>query len=115
MYDGRCHFCTRAAEWAVARARVPMAAVPFEDVPRAAWLTSLSEDDLLRQAHFVTPSGIEYHGGQATTAALRHTRHAWAGRLLDAPLLSLGRDAGYAVVVRGRGVLSRVLDWGPGR
>lgn len=111
MYDGDCRFCTRAAAWAVAHARGPMLALPFEEVPRAAWLTSLSEEDLLRQAHFVTPAGIEYHGGQAATAALRHTRYAPLGQALDAPVVRLARDAGYALVVRSRGRLSRLLDW----
>ncbi len=111
VYDGDCRFCTRVAQWAASRARVAAIAVPFSDVPREAWLTSLSEAEILRQAHFVTPRGIEYHGGAAATAALRLTRYAVLGWLLDVPGLRLARDGGYALVVRQRGALSRVLDW----
>jgi len=111
VYDGGCRFCTRIAAWAASKARVPVATVAFDAVPREAWLTSLSEADVLRQAHFVTPSGVEYHGGAAATAALRLTRFAVVGRILDLPLMNLARDAGYALTVRSRGVLSRVIDW----
>ena len=90
---------------------MPVAAVPFDDVPREAWLTSLSEADVLRQAHFVTPSGVEYHGGAAATAALRLTRFALVGQVLDLPLVNVARDAGYALTVRSRGMLSRIIDW----
>lgn len=112
VYDGDCRLCTRAARWAVARARTPMTAIPSRDIPREAWLTSLSEAESLRQAHLITPDGIEYHGGAAATAALRQTRYAALGRLLDAPVLRLARDAGYALAVRWRGTLSLLLGSG---
>lgn len=89
---------------------MPVMAVAFEDVPRGSWLTSLSDADVLRQAHVVTPEGIEYHGGAAATAALRLTRLAVIGRILDLPGVRFVRDAGYTLTVRSRGVLSRVFD-----
>ena len=111
VYDGGCRFCTRIAAWTASRARVPVATVAFDAVPRAAWLTSLSEVDVLRQAHLITPDGVEYHGGAAGTAALRLTRFAMAGEILDLPLVNIARDVGYALTVRSRGWLSRVIDW----
>lgn len=111
VYDGDCLFCTRAARWAAAHARTPVAAVPFRDLPREAWLTSLTEADILQAAHVITPDGIEYHGAAAATAALRLTPYASLGRWLDEPVLRIGRDAGYALAVRWRGGLSRILGW----
>lgn len=111
VYDGGCRFCARIAAWAASRAHVPVTTVAFDAVPREAWLTSLSEADVQRQAHLITPGGVEYHGGAAATAALRLTRFAVAGRILDLPLVNIARDAGYALTVRARGLLSRVIDW----
>ena len=107
VYDGGCRFCTRIAAWAASSARVPVTTVAFDAVPREAWLTSLSEADVLRQTHLVTPGGLEYHGGAAATAALRLTRFAVVGWILDLPLVNIARDAGYALTVRSRGLLSR--------
>lgn len=113
VYDGGCRFCTRIAAWAASRARVPVTTVAFDAMPREAWLTSLSEADVLRQAHLITPGGVEYHGGAAATAALRLTRFAVVGKILDLPLVNIARDAGYALTVRSRGLLSSVIDWRP--
>jgi predicted DCC family thiol-disulfide oxidoreductase YuxK len=111
VYDGGCRFCTRVATWVVAHSKVAVTAVPFSDLPRAAWLTSLPDSEIERQAHFIATSGIEYHGGAAMTAALRHTRYRPFARLLDAPGLRLARDAGYELIVRWRGPLSKILEW----
>lgn len=113
VYDGNCRFCTRIAAWAASRARVPVTTVAFDAMPREAWLTSLSEGDVLRQAHLITPGGVEYHGGAAATAALRLTRFAVVGKILDLPLMNIARDAGYALTVRSRRLLSSVIDWWP--
>lgn len=115
VYDGDCRFCTSVARWAASRARVPVAAIPFEDLPREMCLTSLSDAEILRQAHFITPDGVEHHGAAAATAALRLTRYAILGRLLDVPPISIARDAGYALACRWRGTLSRALDRKGGR
>lgn len=111
VYDGGCTFCASAARWAASRSRVPLVAVTIGDLPRDEWLASLSDADVLRQAHLITPSGVEYHGGAATTAALRLTRFAVVGWTLDLPGLRVLRDAGYAIAVRSRGFLSRVIEW----
>ena len=87
-----------------------MVAVPFSEVPRETWLTSLSEAEIVRQAHLITPAGVEYHGGAAMTAALRPTSFKAVGWALDLPGLRLARDVGYAFVARSRGVLSHVIS-----
>jgi predicted DCC family thiol-disulfide oxidoreductase YuxK len=107
VYDGGCEFCRWAARWVEARAREPLAVVPFDEVPRDRWLSALDEEQFRASAHYITPEGVERHGGSAMTSALLLTSWARVARLLDR--WPWARDVGYAGIARTRGLWSRVV------
>ena len=107
VYDGDCPFCTATATWLRSHARVPVRLLTFDDLDGTGLLTRLTDEELESTAHFITPAGIEYHGGEAVTRGLRLARFGRLAGILDAPGLRLLRDAGYALVARLRPLLSR--------
>ena len=107
VYDGDCPFCTATALWLKRHARAPLRLIAFDDVDTSKLLTELSKAEIEASAHFVTPEGIEYHGGEAVTRSLRLVRFGWPAGVLDLPGLTLVRDAAYALVARMRPLLLR--------
>lgn len=108
VYDGGCGFCVVAVRRVRRRARVPLELLSFDEAARrGGLLTALAADDVRRSAHYITPEGVEYHGGAAVTRALRLGRGAWVFALLDLPPLSAGRDVVYRLVERHRRRLAR--------
>jgi predicted DCC family thiol-disulfide oxidoreductase YuxK len=109
VYDGACLFCTATAQWLERHARVPVRLMTFEDVDGTGLLTRLSPEEVEDAAHFITPQGIEYHGGEAVTRSLRLVRFGRLASLLDLAGLKYVRDAGYGLVKRLRPFLSRFV------
>lgn len=114
VYDGECGFCLRSAGFVRRRARVPVRLVPFTELDGWGVLTSLDDAQIARSAHYVTPDGIEYHGGESITRSLRLVRFGAAAGLLDLPGLALVREWLYALVAGNRSVFSTLLG-GPSR
>ena len=109
VYDDECGFCTNAALWIQRRARRPLRLVGFSALdPGAGYLGGLSRREFEASAHLVTPSGREYHGGEAITKALRLWRWGWLVRPLDCLGGRMVRAAGYRSIARNRGGLSRL-------
>jgi predicted DCC family thiol-disulfide oxidoreductase YuxK len=109
VYDAGCPFCTATASWLERHARVPMRLLAFEEVEESGLLTRLTQAEIDAAAHLVTPHGIEYHGGEAVTRALRLARFGWLVSVLDLPGLRYLRDGGYALIARLRPLLSRFV------
>jgi predicted DCC family thiol-disulfide oxidoreductase YuxK len=109
VYDGGCPFCIATARWLQRHAREPVRLVTFDEVGASGVLVGMGRDASEAAAHFVTPDGGEYHGGAAVTRALRLLRFGGVAAVLDLPVASLARDAGYAVVARLRPWLSRFV------
>ena len=107
VYDGGCGFCRWAARWVEVRARAPLELVAFDEVPRDRWLTALADEELAASAHYLTPEGIEVHGGAAVTSALRLTGWARLAAVIDR--WPWAREVGYTALARTRGVWSRLV------
>jgi len=106
VYDDGCGFCTTAARWLKRRAHTDVELVGLSELDASRTiLDTLAERQLWSSAHFVTPAGREYHGGEAITRALRVTRYCVLGRGLDLPGLRWVRAAGYRLVSKYRGRL----------
>lgn len=90
-------------------ARVPLRLLTFDELDGTGLLTRLNWDEIEGAAHFVTPGGIEYHGGEAVTRSLRLVRFGRLASVLDAPGLRILRDVGYWLVATVRPLLSRFI------
>jgi predicted DCC family thiol-disulfide oxidoreductase YuxK len=109
VYDRECGFCAASARLVQRLSRASIELVPLEDARPMGLLTALGDDEVAASAHFVTPAGVEYHGGEAVSHALRLLPAGAAFAILDAPGVARLRDAGYALVSRHRGRISRLL------
>ena len=108
VYDGDCGFCFKSAEFIRGRARTPLILIPFNDVNRLELLTSLDQSQFLRSAHFITPEGKEYHGGESITRALRLVRGGFVFGFLDVWGIALIREFGYTWMAGNRSIVSRL-------
>ena len=112
VYDGDCGLCTGAA-WLVARrTTAQLDLVPFAELPRDGLLEALDGDEVRASAHYVTPEGLEYHGGEAVTRVSRLLPGLALLRVLDWPLLRGFREIGYRLVATQRARVSRLLGAG---
>ena len=109
VYDGECGFCRWSAGFVRRRARVAVKLVPFTELAGWGVLTSLDAAQVARSAHYVTPDGVEYHGGESITRSLRLVRFGAAAGLLDLWGLALLRELVYALVAGNRSLASRLL------
>ena len=94
-------------------AREPISSIDFAELPRSGLLEALTPDEIRRSAHYVTPEGVEYHGGEAITRVGRLTRWRWLARLLDVPLLWVLRELGYGFMATFRGSFDRATHAPP--
>ncbi len=109
VYDRGCGFCAASARFVQRRARTRVEITPFDDARAMGLLSALSDDEIAASAHFVRPDGVEYHGGEAMSRALRLLPSCRVFAILDAPGVRRLRDAGYALISRNRGRISRLL------
>jgi predicted DCC family thiol-disulfide oxidoreductase YuxK len=109
IYDAGCRFCTATAHWFQRHARKPVRLLAFEEIEGTDLLRRLERTEIESMVHFVTPAGIEYHGGEAMTRSLRLVRFGGLAGVLDLSGLRFLRDGGYALVTRLRPLLSRFI------
>ncbi len=109
VYDDACRFCRLSAGFVRGRASVPVRLVPFSELDGWAVLTLLDPEQVARSAHYVTPEGVEYHGGESITRSLRLVPFGAAAELFDLWGLALVREIVYALVAGNRSLVSRLL------
>ena len=114
VYDDACRFCRLSAEFVRRKTSVPVRLVPFSELDGWGVLTSLDLGQVERSAHYVTPEGIEYHGGESITRSLRLIPFGAAVAWLDLWGLALIRELVYALVAGNRSLVSRLLG-GPSK
>ena len=107
-YDGDCGFCFRSAEFIRRRSQTPLILIPFIEVNRHELLTSLDQTQFLKSAHYITPEGKEYHGGESITRALRLIPGGFVFGLLDLWGVALLREFVYTLVAGNRSLFSRM-------
>lgn len=110
VYDGDCGFCLAAVRHIQSRSRDRVELVPFSELDRTRILTSLDEDQVFASAHYVTPDGLEYHGGESITRAMRLTRGGAIFRVVDIWGISLLREIGYTIMAGNRPFFSRLTS-----
>ena len=108
VYDGDCSFCVAGAEFIRKHSRTGVTLVPFSDLPQHDLLRSLDRRQILASAHYITPEGIEYHGGECITRALRLLPGGWGFGLFDLWGLTLVRELAYTLVASNRPVISKL-------
>ncbi len=99
IYDGGCavlHRRRRVASRSTPASQLDI--LPYEDVAGSGMLVALTPDEVRASVHFVTPEGIEYHGGEAAVRALSLVPGGFVLRVLDLPGLNYVRELGYEVV-----------------
>ena len=106
VFDGDCGFCRATVEFIRRLARTDIALVPFSQVDQGSLLTSLNRSEFLASAHYITPDGREYHGGESITRALRLVPGGLIVGMLHLWGLSWFRELGYALVASNRSLLS---------
>lgn len=108
VYDDDCGLCLLAALGLQLRAE-DLALVGFSELEHEGVLESLDQDALVASAHYITPEGVEYHGGEAVTRVLRLVSGGRAIAILDWPVIRGLRELGYRFVAWQRPRLSRFL------
>ena len=111
VYDDACELCALAA-LGVQLLSIDLALVGFSEVDRHRVLDQLDRDELIASAHYVTPDGVEYHGGEAITRALRQVPGGRAAAFLDWPVMRGLRELGYRLVAWQRPRISRLIGSG---
>jgi predicted DCC family thiol-disulfide oxidoreductase YuxK len=109
VFDGECSFCTLSGVLVRRFAREPLELLPFQEIGGRGLLTELEAHEVPASAHYITPDGIEYHGGESMTRAFRLVPGGRAAGVLDLPLLAPARDAGYAAISGSRHLVSPVI------
>ena len=109
IYDGGCAFCTETSRQIQQHARRPLDIMPFEKLDGSGMLVEMTPEEVRASVHFVTPKGIEYHGGEAATHALSLVPGGFVLRVLHLPGLNYVREFGYEVVTLLRPMLSRFI------
>jgi len=102
VFDGRCGFCTRSVEWALARLRAPLRAVPYQALDLAAH--GLAEAEVRRAAQLLVPGRVPVGGHRAVAGVLLLCRAPWSalGRVMSVPPASWLAALGYRLVARFR-------------
>ena len=98
VYDGDCHFCSRLAEFLHRRSRFHLTLFAFSDFGEGELLATLEQNEILSSAHYITPDGSEYHGGESVTRAARLLPFGSIAGVLDLWVVSWLREVGYALV-----------------
>lgn len=111
VYDDHCGLCMVLALGIQLRA-ADLAVVGFSDLAHEGVLDALDHDALMASAHYVTPEGIEYHGGEAVTRVLRLVPGGQTAAWLDWPVARGLREIGYRLVAGQRPRISKLLGVG---
>ena len=108
VFDGGCHFCAASAEFIRRHARTKVRLVPFSKLGRYDFLISLNQSQILVSAHYITPEGKEYHGGESITRALRLLPRTQVICLLDLWGVAFFRELAYTLVASSRPMISKL-------
>jgi len=108
VYDGDCSFCVASVDFISKHSRTGVTLVPFSDLPQFDLLGSLDQRQILASAHYITPEGIEYHGGESITRAIRLLPGGWIFGLFDLWGVTLVRELVYALIASNRLVFSKL-------
>ena len=108
VYDGDCSFCVAGVEFIRKHSRTSVTLVPFSELQQFDLLGSLNQRQILASAHYITPEGIEYHGGESITRAVRLLPGGWIFGLFDLWGLTLVRELAYTMVASNRPVISKL-------
>jgi predicted DCC family thiol-disulfide oxidoreductase YuxK len=109
IFDGSCGFCRTSAEFIHKHARSDVTLVPFSELSQYDFLTSLNQCQILASAHYITPHGKEYHGGESITRALRLLPGCRVVCLLDLWGIDFFRELVYTLVASNRSILSKLI------
>ena len=108
VYDGDCSFCVASGEFIRKHSRTSVTLVPFSELPQYDLLGSLDQRQILASAHYITPEGIEYHGGESITRVLRLLPGGWIFSLFNLWGVTLVRELAYTLVAGNRPVISKL-------
>ena len=111
VYDDGCGICTSLAYWSMRRSKTYLQLIGFSDLPHYVILDDISERDILRSAHLITPQGVEYHRGEAITKVLRLIIHPCFVVILDFPFFRGFREVGYSLFASQRSNISRIISF----
>ena len=85
--------------------------IGFSHLPQKGILDDISDKDILKSAHFITPQGVEYHRGEAITKVLRLIIHPYFIFILDFPFFRGFREIGYSLFASQRSNISRIFHF----
>ena len=108
VYDGDCAFCLASVKFIRKYSRTGVTLVPFSELPQYDILRSLDQRQILASAHYITPEGVEYHGGESITRALRLLPGGWIFGLFDLWGVTLVRELAYTLIASNRTVFSKL-------
>lgn len=111
VYDDQCQICSSLAYWASERSKSHLQLIGFSDLPQNGILENISEESILKSAHFITPQGIEYHRGEAITKVLRLIGNPYFVFILDIPFFRGLREIGYSIFASQRNRISRIINF----
>lgn len=102
VFDGRCGFCTRAVEWLMTRARVPVRFEPYQATDLAAY--GLTHAQASRAAWWVDPDGRRHRGHRAVGRSFEACGGGWrvVGWLCRVPPASWAAALVYRFVAKYR-------------
>ena len=112
VFDGDCAFCLRSAVAIQKRSRTPLTLITFAELSRHDLLTSLDQDQFLLSAHYITPEGNEYHGGESITRARGKVREK-EGRFIYPimhPAAALHRQENKSIIIQDFKEIPAVLE-----
>lgn len=102
VYDGDCGFCRASAAFIQRRARTSVTLITFAELEQEQMLTALDWPQVLRSAHYITPEGNEYHGGESIIRALRLLPGGAVFAVFQLWGLALIRELVYGLVANNR-------------
>ena len=112
VFDGDCGYCRASVEFIRRHADVNVVLIPFSEVNQGELLNSIRHQQLLASAHYITPDGKEFHGGESMIRAFGLLRGGRALSVFNLWGLSYIRELGYTLVASNRpffSMLTRLL------
>ena len=76
VFDAGCAFCLSVVDLIRRKARPDITRLSFDELNRVELLNSPDESQILASAHYITPDGTEYHGGESITKVLQNVPRA---------------------------------------
>ena len=99
VYDGNCGVCYATSRLIQRYARSDLELLAFAELPGIGLLSDLTPEEVQASAHYITPEGIEYHGGESMTRVARLLPAGWDPSHPDAAHTApagIGADPSFA-------------------